>query len=388
MPRRVSVLVLGTADWQQPIATNQHYVTRELAADSDFALTFVESLALRRPQFTSRDVHRMLGRIRRAFSRAQETRSTRPIPDGMTIISPLVIPLHSGLAARINRRLLARRVTQWAQATGLKLLWTYTPVTYGLEEVADATMYHCVDLLGKFAGVDERVIARGERNLARHGAAAAATSEVVRTHLEEVGFVDVALWENVADIDVITVARPELTPRIPRRVIFAGNLSPKKVDFGLLEALADEGLEVLVAGPRAEGGGGDDTEYQSMIRHGVHHLGMLSLEELAGELAQASVGLIPYRINDYTRGVSPLKTYEYLAAGLPVVSTALPGVHASEGDVWVEHDPVDFVRVAKELAQSFDPASLERRVASAAAHSWTGRGAEARALAHELLLAR
>ena len=39
------------------------------------------------------------------------------------------------------------------------------------------------------------------------------------------------------------------------------------------------------------------------------------------------IGLLPLLINDYTRAMFPMKFFEYLAAGLPVVSTALPALH-------------------------------------------------------------
>ena len=57
--------------------------------------------------------------------------------------------------------------------------------------------------------------------------------------------------------------------------------------------------------------------------------------ELAHLYRQCTVGLIPYVVNDYTQGVSPLKTYEYLAAGLCVVSTGVPSVSPVAGDVVV-----------------------------------------------------
>jgi teichuronic acid biosynthesis glycosyltransferase TuaH len=49
----VNVLVLGTAEWNSPIATNQHYVVRELARAHD--VRFVESMGLRRPRLDGRD---------------------------------------------------------------------------------------------------------------------------------------------------------------------------------------------------------------------------------------------------------------------------------------------------------------------------------------------
>lgn len=385
---RIHVLVLGTADWNQPIATNQHYIVRELCRDGFARVTFLESMALRRPQFTRRDLSRVARRINDALFRKRRPSRVewRSRPDGLDVRSPLVIPIHRGWLSTPNRLLLRSKIRDWLSDTGPKVLWSYSPVTYGLEEHADAVVYHCVDLLGKFPGIDPTAISRGERQLASFGASAAATSRVVQQHLRHQGFDKVALWENVADTDSIGAAGPQDATRVPGRVIFAGNLSPNKIDYQILEALADAGLDVCVAGPRAEGGGNDSRQFDSLLAHGVTYLGMLTLEELSTELVQASVGIIPYVINDYTRGVSPLKTYEYLAAGLPVVSTDIPGVaRAPEQDIWVERDTASFVQRTLELARASSTEAVLSRIKSAAPHSWSARGIQARRLVTESL---
>lgn len=56
----------------------------------------------------------------------------------------------------------------------------------------------------------------------------------------------------------------------------------------------------------------------------VHYVGAVPLSELPSLMAGLDVGTIPYKVNAYTAGVFPTKFFEYLAAGLPVVSTELP----------------------------------------------------------------
>lgn len=383
--RRAAILVLGTADWDQPIATNQHYVTRELLRVPRFDVMFVESLALRRPQLTRRDLSRVLNRVRAALGpRRQNPQATyRDRPDRLTVLSPLVVPVHRGFLSLPNRILLRSRVKQWIEHDGPKVLWAYTPVTYGLEQIADSVVYHCVDLLGAFPGIDRVAIDRGERRLASVGARAAATSAVVKKHLEAQGFESVELWENVADTDVIATSSPSESVRIAGRVIFSGNLSPKKVNYEILIALAQRGLHVSVAGPRAEGGGADSAQFDALLDAGVEYLGMLTLPELSHELARSTVGLVPYALNEYTHGVSPLKTYEYLAAGLSVVSTEIPGVRPDGIDVHVAQGVSAFVERCIELSAQTTAADVRRRIASAAPMSWTARGAAIRTFVSE-----
>jgi teichuronic acid biosynthesis glycosyltransferase TuaH len=376
---KTRVLVLGTADWNQAIATNQHYVVRELCKDLSLDVTFVESTGLRRPELHWRDIRRMGRRLRRAILASEET-PWRETPRLLKVISPLVIPRHSGFFVPLNRWLLQRQLRDWVRSGQRRLLWTYTPLTYGLECEADAVIYHCVDLLGEVTGIDNSQVADGERTLANFGATAVGTSQVVSSHLTDTGFNSVLCWENVADIEVVEAAHPLATVRPGNRVIFAGNLSPLKVDFELLKDLSRAGLDVVVAGPRAEGGGNDEAEFRGLMSAGVTYLGMLRLDELASELAASTIGLIPYLINSYTRGVSPLKTYEYLAAGLCVVSSDLPGVAADNEHIWKAASRAEFVSCVLELAGPPSKEAMEIRMQLATNHSWRARGEDVRQL--------
>src|SRR5262249_45568472 len=114
------VLVLGTAEWDAPIATNQHYVTRELARAAD--VMFVESLGLRRPTLRRDDLTRMASRVRRAFA-GQPTLARRPRPERTRVISPLVVPLHRAPTRPINRALLRRATSAWLTSTSPRILW-------------------------------------------------------------------------------------------------------------------------------------------------------------------------------------------------------------------------------------------------------------------------
>ncbi len=97
------------------------------------------------------------------------------------------------------------------------------------------------------------------------------------------------------------------------------------------------------------------------------------------------MGLVPYCLNEYTRGVFPLKVFEYLAAGLAVVTTPLPSVVSSPPYGVRFADSDDFVPAVLEELGSFsgDEAALRRQ--RAMGHSWGARVADAVALVHRLL---
>lgn len=384
---KVKVLLLGTAEWDQPIATNQHYIARELARTSD--VTYVESIGLRRPELRVRDLRRIVGRARRVLqrslgrSRLETTGYARERPANLGVLSPFVLPYHSGPFRLLNRVLLRRQLRDWLTQDGPRVLWSYTPVTYQLESTATAAVYHCVDLLGTVPGIPRNLIDREEARLATQDVVAVASSPVVRKHLTAQGFERVQEWPNVADVEVIRKAKPQLIAREPRSIVFAGNLSTTKVDFGLLMDLQFRGWHLHLAGPISEGGGNALSAVKKLISNGATYHGMLSMSELADLYWRCTSGLIPYVLNEYTEGVNPLKTYEYLAAGLPVVSTPVPAVRERPNDVSVAHGAQEFHRA---LSQgTITDEDVRRRAAIASEHSWTGRGEAARRLIEELV---
>lgn len=327
-PKGYEILVLGTADWDALIATNQHFVAEGLLALGP--VEFVESLGLRRPRFAISDVKRVVGRLARATGRHRSATQRRPVPSGLSITSPLVLPWHARWAAPLNRRLIRRATHNWRQSKAIRVLYAFTPTTYGLEDESAVCIYHCVDLLGTVPGINNHVIDRHERLLSRRADLAIATSQAVEHHLRSISFKHLERMPNVADVDLFRASAREATDRRPQ-IVFAGNLVSHKVDFPLLDALVRSlapHFELVLAGPSTSGLPEDRTAIADLVAAGATWTGPLSHAELATILGSSLVGLIPYNLNDYTTGVSPLKVYEYLAAGLAVVSTPLPEVAA------------------------------------------------------------
>ncbi|GAA2701046.1 glycosyltransferase [Micromonospora olivasterospora] len=382
-----TILVLGTAEWNSQIATNQHYVVRELARDFD--TYFVESLGLRRVRLDSKDVSRLAKRLRHAVVGHEKANAYRPIPERAKVISPLIVPIHQAPTRLPNRLLLERAVAEWRRSPRPRILWTFTPVTYDLEQYADYTLYHCVDILQAFPGIDASAVSVGERNLAHRADLTIGTSGAVTAHLTDAGFTEVLTLPNVADIDVFSAGSRPAAERRPA-ALFAGNLSPHKLDFALLRtlttALRGHG-ELLLAGPIAAGGGGFDRELAELERLGARYLGVLTLDRLAEVAGTCSVGLIPYALNEYTAGVSPLKCYEYLASGLNVVSTAIPDVvqaAARTDQIVAAASADDFVRRVLDTIRPAEDDVAAARVRYAGDYGWSGRGGLLRDIAHRM----
>jgi teichuronic acid biosynthesis glycosyltransferase TuaH len=105
--------------------------------------------------------------------------------------------------------------------------------------------------------------------------------------------------------------------------------------------------------------------------NGVHYLGMKPHEQLPAYLAQLSVCIIPFRINPITLATNPVKAYEYLAAGKPVVSTNLPECTILRPYVDVSTSRTMFAELVKQRLA--DPGDRESRTLFALNQTWEHR---------------
>jgi glycosyltransferase involved in cell wall biosynthesis len=104
-------------------------------------------------------------------------------------------------------------------------------------------------------------------------------------------------------------------------------------------------------------------------------LGPRSYEELPACLAEWDVGMMPFAVNEATKYISPTKTPEFLAAGLPLVSTPIRDVVRTYGDrglVSIASDALSFVAAIEKLSAKPDPQWLEKVDAFLARSSWDG----------------
>lgn len=110
----------------------------------------------------------------------------------------------------------------------------------------------------------------------------------------------------------------------------------------------------------------------------VHALGSREYADLPAYLQCMTVALIPFHLTPLTTSVSPIKLFEYLAAGKPIVSTPLPEVVPYRGPVAIAGDADAFVAaVGEAVSRPADPDAERTRRAIASRCSWDARWAQA-----------
>jgi hypothetical protein len=85
---------------------------------------------------------------------------------------------------------------------------------------------------------------------------------------------------------------------------------------------------------------GDNKAAHPVMPPNVHFLGLKPQSHLPAYVQRFDVGLIPFKVNETTHAVSPLKAYEYLASGVPIAAPPLRALEGMEG----VHKDADLVR--------------------------------------------
>jgi glycosyltransferase involved in cell wall biosynthesis/beta-glucosidase/6-phospho-beta-glucosidase/beta-galactosidase len=143
---------------------------------------------------------------------------------------------------------------------------------------------------------------------------------------------DVHLFASGVDVEHYAASRAQRCRREPGERPVAGYVGvlDERLDLELLDELAEAlpDWTVRLVGPTAK------IEATSLpAGENIEYLGQARYEELPGIMAGFDVALMPFALNQATRSISPTKTLEYLAAGLPVVSTRVADVVADYSDV-------------------------------------------------------
>jgi glycosyltransferase involved in cell wall biosynthesis len=152
-----------------------------------------------------------------------------------------------------------------------------------------------------------------------------------------------------------------------------------RLDVDCLAAVAATGASLLLVGPRYDRDANFSRRFSELITlPNVQWIDRRPLHEMPSFMAALKVGLTPYSDTEFNRASFPLKTLEYLSAGIAVVSTELPATHTLDQKLLsVAQSPAAFAAATCNALRepSNYTASLQRRE-YAQRHSWEARAAQ------------
>lgn len=255
------------------------------------------------------------------------------------------------------------------------IVWFYTPMMLNWSERLNpiATVYDCMDQLSAFKNAPPELLERerelfsqadvvftGGRSLyeskkALHSSVHAFPSSIDVPHFSKALSIDSDLPEQA---------------KIPRpRIGFVGVID-ERTDIELLGTLADlrKNWNFIMVGPVVK-----ISEDDLPRRENIHYLGQRAYDDLPAILAGWDAAMMPFALNESTKYISPTKTPEYLAAGLPVVSTPIADVVDPYGEMGLVHIAITPEEFGDALQKALDEDALTRQnkaTAFLARNSW------------------
>ena len=279
---------------------------------------------------------------------------------------------------------IAGALAEYLDGDAVDTAWFYSPAFVPLLDglAAETVVYDCMDELSLFQGASLHLIAQEQELLQR--------ADVVFTGGRSLYEAKQPRHDNVhcfpSSVDGEHFARaladgavPDDLARVGTPVVGYFGVIDERIDLGLLAGVAALRPEVqfVMIGPIAK-------IDESVLPKGanLHYLGMRDYRQLPDYLRGFQVAMMPFALNEATRFISPTKTLEYMAAGRPIVSTAVRDV------VTTYRDDVAIVDSAAGFALAIDAAlatPTPRDYATILAQtSWDSTVARMQALLHAL----
>lgn len=217
-------------------------------------------------------------------------------------------------------------------ASSNRICWLYTPMALPLLEALRPAVvaYDVMDDLASFDGAPEELLLR-QRQALRSAHIVFTGGRSIHRGIVRHRRDGTHLFPSGVEPEHFQAATGLRRPN-PRPVAGYVGVIDERIDRPLLGQLAERlpDWDIRVVGPVAK----IDPESLPSAPN-LEYPGPAPYEKLPEVLAGFDVALMPFALNRATRSISPTKTLEYLAAGLPVVSTPVPDVVADHAG-WVD----------------------------------------------------
>jgi glycosyltransferase involved in cell wall biosynthesis len=374
-PIKIDILCFSSTDWEGNWGSRQQVMLR--FARRGYRVLYVEQLAglehlLRYPELRKRRLRRW-------------REGLKTLDNNLWIASPppfLPGRYYSLWINRLNSLIGSRWIRSYKDRLGFDkpLLWVYKPEHGGLlgKLGERLSVYHCIDeWTAGTAGRKRAVIASMETELLQKVDLVFANSPPIYENKRSLN-PNTYRIPSGADVDLFSKAlEPDypVHPAIaclPRpRIGYSGTIN-ERLDYAYLEHVARSRPEwslVLVGDPYPWTLQAPPLQRLKTLPN-VYFLGRFQFEEMPSLIKGMDICLLPYVRDERGHYRSPLKLYEYLAAGKPVVSIEQPEANEFAQVIYLASNPDEFV------AHALDQDSPRRRkewLAVAQTNSWKHR---------------
>jgi glycosyltransferase involved in cell wall biosynthesis len=332
-------LVVFGEDWGEHPSSTQHLIGE---IKNDRKVVWINSIGLRKPRLSWRDIIRVVKKLSYFFKPKQEPRlKQEKINANFVVINPLVMPCaNSWLAIKLSHWLLARQLRGVLTKLEIKtpIVWCSLPtaVDYLTLFPESTSIYYCGDDFGSLAGVDHNVVLEKEKLLVSHVKYIFTASKALLSKFPKHKTVTIPHGVNYPLFNEKQNVRPADLPSGAAIAGFYGSISTwldQELIIHAAQTLADWNFIFI---------GNIECNIDRLLKlPNIHFLGAKNHSELPHYIQHWNVALLPFKDNKQIQMCNPLKLREYLASGTPIVSTNFNALEAYKGHVNITNDSSD-----------------------------------------------
>ena len=373
-----NVIIFSSIDWSTHWQIH-HQLTTSLI-NSGHKVLFIENIGVRSPEL--KDISRMKVRIK---SRINSTYGFKNIGTDITIHSPLFIPFpYNRLAIYLNSLVISNSIKSFLDRANfdnpIVISFLPTPSIQGIIKRISPSLvvYYCADDMARTLSNPSKLIF-SEKKMFKISDITLSTSHKkyreAELYSESVHFIPAGV-----DIEKFAFFSKQISPKnialLNKPIIgYIGAISEvfdKQLIIDLANYFSDS--SILLVGPVFT----DVSMFDKF--NNIKLIGLVDHKAIASYIQSFDVALIPYLVNDFTDSVYPCKLNEYLAMGIPVVSSNLEEIRFFENEyqdsVIIAKNSSDFISGVKKILNDPNAKSnieSEKRVFIANDNIWDKR---------------
>lgn len=360
-------LIVLSGDWNLTNPGSVQRVTDVLARRN--RVLWVSGVPIRSPGFRMSDLRRILDKGRKMLGEARHPDAkSRPV----TEIHPFFLPFYDNQAVRrLNDALLRRAIRTKVRDLGLTdfIMLPSNPMVAGVIGTCGESSSHylCIDDYGANDGAFTSLGDLEHEILQKVDSSFSMSDVLMKNRVPKSG--ENHFFPEGVDLDHFKArggAPPAALAGLKKPIVGYYGLLASWVDYELIRRCAAEYPRVsfVIMGKVT-------TDISPLHRQpNITCLDHVPYDVLPRYAEWFDLGLIPRRINRLTVAMNPMKLLEYMALGMPVVSTNLPEVKKFGDLVYVAEDDDQFVRFVGEALKDNTPEQNRRRRAQAERSSW------------------
>lgn len=372
----LNIVCISSVPWDFPIWTNRQHIMARLAKQHKVLYVF-------HPKLLRSTIKRNI-----SISNSKLISPKIKINDNLTLYTPFIIPFTDKFSSlqRFNIRISSVLLTKTLKQLGYEeyILWFYDPeaVAYLDYLKPKLSCYDCVDeysTMPYYASDKRRERLKSlETQLIKRCDLIFTTSQNLYEQKKKLNK-KTFLIENVGDFDHFNRVDRELFdtlsdfPEISSPIIgFVGAMDYYKVDFNLIEFIAEKkpNWNIVLIGSKMSS---KEKKHIYPTNRNIYYLGRKEYEKLPNYISKFDVCIIPYKINDYTKHVFPIKFFEFMATGKPVITTALPALMKYDESVEIAKSNEEFLTSIEKMIVHKPDKLKDKRINIAKNNTWESR---------------